>query len=58
MPFLYVQKMHIALFLKLSFFKNIIYLTGNHCSISLEQIRHLLCQPHSLILQPYFKLYG
>ena len=31
MPFFYVQKMHIALFLKLSFFKNIIYMTGNHC---------------------------
>ena len=31
MPFFYVQKMHIALFLKISFFKNIIYMTGNHC---------------------------
>ncbi len=48
-----MQKMHITLFFKFTFFKGIINVTCDYRLILLKQLSHLsLCQPHGLILQP------
>ena len=51
--------MHIAFFIKLILFKNVIYMACYDSAVPLKQIGHLLLgKPHGLILQTDFKPYG